>query len=654
MLTRRQGFTAAGNRQHRSCAPNSRSSSARFSTRSRSSRSGVANKLGAAAGNTLVETSAALANQVARDRVVAKIKPLTLFFVVAMLVAAAGFLSGAIAGGDATPLQSPSTPPSADNRRDADTDPLPRGAIGRLGSQRYHVGGPAFQGFLTPDGKALLTRSLTGDTTVRLWDIATGKPIRSFEKVAGGQLGITLSPDGSLVALTSMGRDTQGKRRSEIHVYEAASGRLLHRLAAPGEILTISNDSKKLAVAYWGKQIAVWDLASETKVAELPAAPPPSLQLLAFTPDGNSLVSAGDDGRVEVWDIASQRRLQDMHEPIGRFASWLSISPDGTRLARADRSGKIPVWDLASGKIVQKIPSLGAVEVFVYSPDGRILATEEFRTGHESVICLRDARSGAVLRELPARVRSLSFSRDGKTLASVFDDGLIRVWDVASGELLHPTGEQPGTLVDISPDGTTIWAQAHGIVTAWDRSRARPLGSLSAEQCALSPDGRLLATLTSAAPEVCLYDARSRQPLRRFAIKPSIARAQTVSVRGIRFSSDGSRLVTIVSEYPQRSWPPLARLWDVDTGKEIRRGDITQCEPMDVAFSPDGRWIGVLESHIVSDGTRSTIKLLGTADDKATAPRLEIAVPGLENRSQVAFSPDGKMVTVNGNESLRI
>lgn len=547
-------------------------------------------------------------------------------------------------------------------QRDDDGDPLPSGAIRRLGSRRYAIGGPAFQCFLAPDGKALLTRSIVGDATPRLWDIATGKPIRNFQKPGFGQLGIALSPDGNLVAIAVTTNTSPKGPHDEVCFCHAATGHLAHRLPASGQLLVVSNDGKKLAAAHFGGQITVWDIAAGTKLADFQGEPA-GMNLISFTPDGRQLISAApNEGWIEIWDITSQRRLWRLHEPTTIYAGCISVSPDGKRLARSDASGNIPIFDLTTGKLLRKFPSFKFVATVLYSPDGRLLASGESSGQIEPRprIALRDANTGEVRRSLdpgPVAPRCLSFSRDGKTLAAVGDDGEIRVWEAASGKRLHPSGDPPGALVELSASGDQAWTQAFGMLSAWDVATGRRLGSLPANCVAFSADRHRLATFTNNDQQVSVWDAASRHLLFRIHLRPANSEAKTVYIDQLALSPDGRQVAAccrrVVNKLPQ----PSARIWNTATGQEIHRDDWQHYQPEAMAFSPDGALIAMLKSTIIGHRLRKSIRFFSTTDaGVARVGKSEILLPdlGLATPSDIRFSPDSRMVAVNGQTRLEI
>ncbi|MGH8902826.1 MAG: trypsin-like peptidase domain-containing protein [Egibacteraceae bacterium] len=277
-----------------------------------------------------------------------------------------------------------------------------------------------------------------------------------------------------------------------------------------------------------------------------------------------------------------------------------------------------------------------------FSPDGRLLATTSF----DRTVRLWDVASrqplGEPLTGHTDRLMAVAFSPDGRLLATTSFDRTVRLWDVASRQPLGEplTGHSNEVYgVAFSPDGKLL-ATASGdrTVRLWDVASRQPLGepltghSNEVYGVAFSPDGKLLAT-TSLDETVRLWDVASRKPLG----EPLIGHSN--EVWAVAFSPDGRLLATT-------SLDETVRLWDVASRQPVGEPLIGHTGPvMAVAFNSDGKLVAT------TSGDR-TVRLWDVASRQ---PLGEPLIGHTDRVNGVAFSPDGKLVaTTSGDRTVRL
>ncbi len=338
---------------------------------------------------------------------------------------------------------------AAEPRTDNYGDPLPDGAVARMGTVRFrHTGSVLFACF-SPDGKTIV--SAGNDDVLRWWDAASGKELRRWVAPAAVRVAAA-SPDRRVLAV-QVGDD--------VLLLDAASGKEQRRLRRPDQRLggvAFSPDRKLLATC--GERIWLWDAVSGERIRDMDAYGRGRYTGVTFLPDGRTLVSLGDDGALRWWDAETGQPDSDVqaHRQCGFSAA---AAPDGKRLASAGGDSVLKLWDpdkkaeLSSAEAAA--PGQQAV-CLVFSPDGKVLAAG----CKDGAVRLYGAADGALLRRCEGghqdAVAALAFSADGVLLVSGGADGTVRQWDVAAGKEVRPFAGPTGQVraLAVAPDGKTV------------------------------------------------------------------------------------------------------------------------------------------------------------------------------------------------------
>jgi RNA polymerase sigma factor (sigma-70 family) len=497
-------------------------------------------------------------------------------------------------------------------------DPLPPGALARLGTVRWRPGDHAVSALtFTADGKALLS----GGRGIVLWEAATGKPLRRF----GGELAaLALSPDGQKVA---SGGALPGERA--IRLWDLKTGKELRRFADhptfPYASLAFSPDGKALASGgSTGPQL--WDVASGKRLRQFAGAGGDVLgncHYVAFSPDGRALAAALTDGSVRLWEVPTGKELRRFDNR--RLPYPVAFSPRGDRLAWVGTNGSLFLTGLAPGDKVRKLrEAIGHAHCLTFSLDGKRLALT--LDGFDGVTFLYDVATGKELRRFEEHrhvVWSTAFSPDGSTLAVGGSGGRLRLWDVRTGRERVPDRGHPGLVgaVAFGPDGQGLVTAGpyDGTVRRWDAT-GKELGRLEcfrggAGPLTVSPDGKL-ASAVADDNTIRAWEVASGKRLRDLP--------GSGPVRALALSADGKSLAAA-------GWPGALEVWDLSTGRRLRswRAPADQTASS-LAFAPDGELLA-------SGNDRGAIVLREVATGK------ERTLPGATGAAVfLAFSPDGR------------
>jgi RNA polymerase sigma factor (sigma-70 family) len=596
-----------------------------------------------------------------------------------LALAGAGlFASGALnAGPDLAPgaaglAAGPWQPEKADapeGRRDLHGDPLPAGALARLGTVRLRHSARAECVAFSADGKRLLTAA--GGVAV-LWDAATGREVRRFGAPAApkdddptalrlGETAAALSPDGRAVALAY-------RQKDGVRVWDVATGRDLRRL--PGEEngaagLAFSPDGKLLASAAKDGQIALYDLATGKEAARLnrPREGAPTLFLLsgvipAFSPDGKSLAAPGPPEVVgfdlrsvlKVWDLGGHELWTVRPGPREPAPVAAAFSPDGKALAWATYEGTVVVTEAATGRELRRLEAGGPCR-FAFTPDGKgvvaVLVLDRAAVVWD-VATGREVRRFGRARPVPpagdwgivAWPPGAAVSPDGRTLAAAAEDHTPLVIDLATGQDVFAPAGHPSAVRSIhyAADGKTIITRGDdGAVRRWDAATGReagrtvlPPGDTAAP---LSGDGGTFVTAERAGP-VHVWDTASGKEVGGF-------RAAGEGFYPPALSADGSALA--LTDTRER----VVRVRD-RAGRELRSFELPDAPPLlpgvkapvDPArapvFSPDGTRLAVRAD------TRLVVYSLATGREVG-----RLSFRQGEAAGGVAFSADGRWLALD-------
>jgi len=278
--------------------------------------------------------------------------------------------------------------------------------------------------------------------------------------------------------------------------------------------------------------------------------------------------------------------------------------PFGRRLlASADAGGLVLVSDVSRGRVHVHLLHPETVSALAWSPDATTLAAA-CHDGSVQVWHVRDWRRGVTYRKhlfrgVPAPVRGVSYSRDGRYLASCGDDQTVRIWDVYTGETMLRSfrGHSSAiTSVAWSPDGQTIASgDDRGGVQVWDAGTGQTRLSYQGHEArvaalAWSTSGYSLVS-ASWDGTVQVWVAHTGETRLTYRGLPRPASSACRKWLGVAFAPRVARIASAGERQP-------VQIWEERTGRLIATYGDSSATVRALAWSPDGRFIAT------SDGER--------------------------------------------------
>lgn len=432
---------------------------------------------------------------------------------------------------------------------------------------------------LSPDGRYALSGS--EDKTVKLWDVATGRELRSFVGHTGEVTSVAFNSDG--------------------------------RFALSGS---------------WDETLILWSVDTGNRIRTLWPGHTNPIMALAFSPDDNYVISGSMGGTLKLVDVATGERLQSFsgHK---KFINSVAFSPDGRFVLSGSSDKTLKLWDVKTGEELRTFSGhTFYVESVAFSPDGKYILS-----GGDKTMKLWDVETGKDVRTFSGHawgVSSVAFSPDGSHAISSSSSSLM-LWDVDTGQRVKFLSERTGSIVSIAFDsnGQHVLAGYDHSLRLWDLETGRQLRSFSGHiipvsSVTFSPDGKhILSGLREGV--MGLWSITTGQVVRVFS-------GHKYPIVSAIFSPDGNYVLS--ASGGESFGIGYTKLWDVITGQELQT--VPDPEPiitLSLAFSPDGRLA-------LSKSDRNTLKLWNVE----TGKELHVFSGHSGGILSAAFSPDGRYV----------
>ncbi|BAZ20456.1 WD-40 repeat-containing protein [Kalymmatonema gypsitolerans NIES-4073] len=506
------------------------------------------------------------------------------------------------------------------------------------------------------DGKLLASGS--EDKTVKLWDLDSRKDVKTFSKHTGSVTNVSFSPDGKIIASAS--KDKTVKLWS-------LNGTLLKNLKHDDGVISVifSPDGKMIATACEDKTVKLWSIDG-TLLKNLKHDD--SVITISFAPNSKMLATASNDDTIKIWNIDGIKI-----QTINNYGAIdIKFSSEGHIIA-TNKDHKVKYYDrdgnLLKTSLFSRSPSLSNLISSTFHSDGNLLAVVEPSSNRDNRILILNTKQLYFNREFPGhsdKINYLSFSPNGKLLASASKDKTVKLWNIDSK--LSNLTEYGISEVRFNPDGKTVMTASNdNKVQFWKRDATFPKNFQKyGSQPSFSPDGKTIFT-TSAdkiVKRLLTLDGREIQ----------LFNEHGDSVSEISFSPDSKIIAAPNGDSTISLWRSDGNLIKTLKGHTDKVTDIT--------FSPDSKIIASIGNDNVvklwkNNGTliktlghtghikgvmfSSDSKILASIDNSNVAKiwrnngtflkTLEEPIEGVEN---ITFSPDSKMIITSSGDNEEV
>ena len=413
----------------------------------------------------------------------------------------------------------------------------------------------------SPDGKVLASAAGFSESDIRLWDVATGKPIGSLEGHGSWVGGLVFWPDGKKLASSSADQTIRIWDLAARQCVDVMRGHRLEvwRLALLPDEKTLVSGAKDGTVCFWDASVA------HPHQAQLCLAT--NVATWGFSPDGRAVLTLDAPGQLSQWSGPDFQHRSPLLKVDSNWASSC-FSPDRRYLAVSWTNGLLQVWDASQGVLMQALTSAGPVWVAAFVPGGQRLLTWSLSDNrvHDWDLTTRTERQSW---QAPLSFNGTVPSPDGRECVDLGFHGNIMVRDLSDqGQRELNPRILEADVGCYSPDGRWFAvASSLGYARVWDTANWQPAATLGgflkgAHTAGFSADGKRLAVGSGDNEAVKLWDTESWQDV--FTLE-----SPGSGFYGTAFSPDSSTLGWANSS-------GMLCLWRAPSWEEIKEAEARQ------------------------------------------------------------------------------
>lgn len=521
----------------------------------------------------------------------------------------------------------------------------------------------------SPDKRYVASGSF--DSTIKIWDIESGRELRSLTGHLGAVKAMAWSPDGKWLA--------SGGNDRTLRIWDVETGQETGKFdegESTVDVVAISADGRRIASGGSGNRVLVRDMASRSTVLTLEDHQAP-ITAIAFSPAGDLLATGSEDERVNIWDLNKGKLAKTLKGHIGAITE-VQFDATGQKLASGGADKTVRLWNAAKGRRLgtltghdasmleivfsapDKLTSLdtartlkqwsiadkltlvsttkfdidtaaGEAESAAFAPD-QMLAAVGNGAGTVTVYDAANGTARTQLENYTSGYYAARFSADQHWLAAASFDNTVKLWDLQTGRSLAPFRGHTGRVTSLAmhPDNKhVISGSVDHSIRVWDTSTGSSVEVLKGHtngisSLTVSASGKYLAS-ASVDSTIGIWDLEAKTA-------PRFREGHAGEVISVSISPD-EKLVA------SSGIDGTIRIWDIADGTLLQTIDPKVGEIDAVAFSPDGNrlvWAGIDQTIRISD---------------AASGFVFVSLTGHTGKvNSVAFSTDGKQIVSSSQD----
>lgn len=488
----------------------------------------------------------------------------------------------------------------------------------------------------SPDGKFLLTGS--NDKTAKLWDVITGKEIRTFKSHTNAVTSVCFSADGKFVFTSS--------KDSTARCWDVLSGKEKYRYLVKNSVVNgvaVSQDKKQVVTGGDDKTIRIWATEAEKETKSFTASD--KINSISLSKDGKHIAVGLNNFSIEIYSLSGSLEMT-LKEHTAKVNSVIFSSDNKYILSASDDKSAI-LWDAKSGKKIKTFSghtdkvlsanissnssfiTTGSADKTckVWDITGTVKNTFSNFTNEVTAVCFSPNSSSLATGSLIKNSIAYQEEEGGSTDIIYNGIGYVKTWNLSTGKEVNKFCGHSAWVngVAVSKDGTLLLVGSYDkTAKLWSLSEGKQIQLFTGHtdlvtSVAISPDNKYVLT-GSADNSAILWDAKTGKRLKTFTDKNFIT--------SVAFNNDATNILTSAAF-------ESVKIWDVKTGKVNKSLDVGKNGSLSACYSPDNK-------NIVVGGVAPDF--LAYLFNAATGEKIRVYKGHKNDINSVAFSPDGKSI----------